>query len=372
MKVLYFIHQLCIGGAETIVTNYLIALKNRGVEVVLVEADASNTFLDERLREEDIRIWSLYPACDNSLFGRLRRKLIRKTLNIKKRWNYIIQQEKPDIIHTHTSVTLLNGIDFPMNRIVCSIHTDVERNISVVGEKNHIMLKHLAENGAWFFSLNDKMTTDIQQYYKTTRIVYIPNGIDFEKIRANRYDRESFFREIGIPSNSFIVGHVGRFHYVKNHARLIEIFAEVRKKQSNAYLLLVGTGNDEELQTVTNQISKCNLEDYVIMLGVRNDATAIMSVFDTFVLPSTSESFSLVLVEAQVQGVRCVASDVVPDAVICNADCHRLSLECTNEEWADIILSDSKQSGTNSIETFDMRNVIERMCVEYQRIIIGE
>ena len=36
MKIAFYIHSLCVGGAETIVTDYLLALKERGVEVVLI------------------------------------------------------------------------------------------------------------------------------------------------------------------------------------------------------------------------------------------------------------------------------------------------------------------------------------------------
>lgn len=37
MKVLFFIHNLRIGGAETLVAKYLIKLKEKGIKVVLVE-----------------------------------------------------------------------------------------------------------------------------------------------------------------------------------------------------------------------------------------------------------------------------------------------------------------------------------------------
>lgn len=372
MKILFYIHQLCIGGAETIVTNYLIALKRIGIDVALVEIESSDSFLDKQLNEEGIRVLSLYPTCNDSFCGKVKRKITRNATNIKRRWSEIVQQEKPDIIHSHTAVTLFEKLDFPASRIVCSIHTDIERNIRVVGEKNHMILKQLAKNGVVFFSLSDKMTADIQRYYETTRTIYVPNGFDFKKIRANRYDKKVFLQEIGIPEDAFIIGHVGRFHPVKNHQRLIEIFCEVKKIKPKACLMLIGGGTLKEIQVVSELISKYNLTESVIMLGLREDATAIMSVFDAFVLPSTYEGFPLALMEAQAQGVRCVVSNVVPEAAVCNSNCYSVSLNATNKEWARIILSDSRRDNESNIEVFDMQNVVSHMCSEYKRIIAGE
>lgn len=69
--------------------------------------------------------------------------------------------------------------------------------------------------------------------------------------------------------NAFVIGHVGRFTNQKNHSKLIDIFAAIKERKSDAYLLLLGGG---ELQdTIKSKVEKLNLCDSVIFCGVRTD-----------------------------------------------------------------------------------------------------
>jgi glycosyltransferase involved in cell wall biosynthesis len=116
---------------------------------------------------------------------------------------------------------------------VCTIHSDVERNKAVCGKENYRVLKKLSAGGMTFFSLNEMATNDIRRIYSTDKIAHVPNGVDLSAIRGKRYDKAGFLSSLGVPEDAFIVGHVGRFHSVKNHRRLIEIFDEVLKKRNN-------------------------------------------------------------------------------------------------------------------------------------------
>ena len=52
--------------------------------------------------------------------------------------------------------------------------------------------------------------------------------------------------------NQFVVGHVGRLSYQKNHKLLIKIFDELQRKLPESLLLLVGVGEKEE--EIRNQV----------------------------------------------------------------------------------------------------------------------
>lgn len=370
MKVLYYIHSLTVGGAETIVTNCLLALKRQGVDVVLVEIKKQNTFLEERLKEAGIRTVALLPTGSYSLLGKVKRKLLR-WFTVSARWREILREEKPDVIHVHTFAHLLGRISFPAERMVCTIHSDVERNLRLGGEGHRRVLQKLADGGMTFFALSDQAADDIRERLHTDRIVYVPNGVDLSGIRASRYQRADVLPELGVPQDAFVVGHVGRFHPVKNHEKLLSVFAAVAKRCEKAYLLLIGTGDAEQKARVDALIAQHDLQGRVICLGLRSDATALMGVLDAFVLPSLSESFSLVLIEAQAHGVRCVASTAVPERVACTPGCFRLPLEASDESWAELILSDSTEEKQANIEDFDMHTVLARMCEAYRRIIQG-
>lgn len=369
MKILYYIHTLGIGGAETIVVNYLLALKERGYEVVLVVNDEKDSFLAKRLTEENIRIIPLRPAFKHSIVGKCQRGIWQHSNYYQKRWNQILEKEAPDLFHIHTATNFIRKVNFPAGRMVYTFHGDVSRYMKLHGKKNFENIKELARKGMSFFSLSSKMSEDIRDYFESDRIEYIPNGVNIPEIRQKRYEKDAFLAELGLPGDAFLLGHVGRFHPVKNQIRVTQIFSELLRKQTNAYLVFVGDGHEDYLQKVKETVDDLELKDRVFFLGTRDDAVQIMSVLDALVLPSVAESFSLVLVEAQAQGIRAVASSVVPEEVICNDNCFRLDLKESNEKWADYLLGDFTESKERSIECFSMDRVIDRMIQCYQKLM---
>lgn len=91
-------------------------------------------------------------------------------------------------------------------------------------------------------------------------------------------------------SNKIVVGHVGRFHFQKNHTQLIKIYKKFLEKKSNSILLLVGTGNlmDEIKQLVHRE----GIEGNVLFLGNRSDVNDLMQAMDVLLFPSLFEGAS--------------------------------------------------------------------------------
>lgn len=366
MKILYYIHSLVVGGAETIVVNYLVELKKRGHEVVLVVNDETDSFLAKRLRDKNIRVISLRPAFTNVIIGKCFHGIWRYSNYYQKRWEQIFAEEEPDIFHIHTTTDFIRKIKFPPARTVYTFHGDVPRYMKLYGKENYDKIYEFAQKGMCFFSLSSQMSQDIHNYFQTDRIAYIPNGINIQEIRHNRYDRKMLKAELGLPENAFILGHVGRFHPIKNQVRVVEIFNELLKKRPDSYLIFVGDGQEDYLREVKQTVHNLELTDRVLFLGVRKDATQLMSTLDALVLPSMAESFSLVLLEAQIQEVRAVASGVVPEEVICNDNCFRLDLAETNEKWAEYLLGEFVEEKSRSIESFSMDKIIDKMIHCYE------
>lgn len=370
MKILYYIHNLGVGGAEMVVTNYLIALKERGHIVSLVVNDEKASFLTQRLTDQNIRIISLRSGFSkNILIGKFQRGILKYSHYYRKKWKRIFEEEDPDVFHIHTSTHFLKQINFPSDRMVYTFHGDVPRYIELHGKKNYKIIQEFAQNGMTFYSLSSEMSQDIRAYFNTNKIEYIPNGVNILEIRRKKYSREAFLNEWGIPMDAYVLGQVGRFHPVKNQMRTIAIFNELLKQKGNSYLIFVGDGHADYLQNVKQRVDELELKDRVLFLGVRRDATQVMSVLDALVLPSVAESFSLVLVEAQAHGIRIVASDTVPEEVVCNANCFRLALHETDEKWVRYLLGDFVEEKNKSIENFSMGKVIDRMVQCYEKII---
>ena len=158
---------------------------------------------------------------------------------------------------------------------------------------------------------------------------------DFESVRPFEADRAS----LGLDREALVVGHVGNFHAVKNHAFLIRVFRALLEIHPRSYLVCVGDGPLRE--AVEREARAMRLEDRVLLLGPRRDVPALMrGVFDVLALPSRSEGLPLALVEAQAARLPCVVSDAVTtEADVRGASVARLALDEPVETWAGTIVS---------------------------------
>ena len=97
----------------------------------------------------------------------------------------------------------------------------------------------------------------------------------------------------------------------------------MKKEKSEAKLLLIGKG---PLQNrIRNKAYRLGIDRDVVFAGQRNDVNKCYSAMDVFLFPSLYEGLGMVAIEAQVNGLKCVASKHVPkDADVGNltyADC---------------------------------------------------
>lgn len=152
--------------------------------------------------------------------------------------------------------------------------------------------------------------------------------------------------ELGIPSDAFVIGHIGRFEEQKNHVFLVEIAAEVAKREPRMRLLLVGDGSLRP--EIEQKVAQMGLVDQVIFTGSRPDVPRIMlGAMDVFLFPSLHEGLGLVLIEAQAARLPCIFSDVVPEeADVVKPLVHRISLSQPPSVWADAVMATKQDTLT--------------------------
>lgn len=235
---------------------------------------------------------------------------------------------KPNVVHSHVHafsglvllVAFLCGIE---NRISHS-HSDTrfrEKNNSFIRKGYYFFMKLLiaifATKRIAVSSLAAENLYGMEWQTKKNCVV-IPCGIDVSRYNS-KYKDIHMRKELCLPDDAFVVGHVGRFEEPKNHRFLIDMFYELRKKNNKAYLVLVGDGTLKA--EIEKKVEDLGLTQYVIFTGVRKDVPVIMlSVFDIFVFPSLWEGLGLVAVEAQLAGLKVILSKNIPtEANIGNA-----------------------------------------------------
>lgn len=361
MKIMYIIHSLTIGGAETIAVNYLIQMKKKGQDVVLLQMKDKQTFLNQKLDEADVRVVTASKTEEKGVFAKIAAVL---------RMRRLIAEEKPDILHVHTGLEKFRYLHFPAKRIVYTVHSEWSRCIAQ-GKNHRKMLFRLINDGISVIVLSEKARADVLKQIPSAKVYRIPNGFDLEKIRKQRYDKNVFLNSLEISEDSFILGHVGRFHPVKNHEKIISVFEKVLEMRPNAHLLLIGTGNPEEVIRIQKLVKESAASERIHLLGERKDAVPIMSTFDCLILPSHSEAFPLVLIEAQALEINAVVSAGVPEEVCLNKNCLRLSLDEPDDIWAEYALRESIADNSNALSQYDIQNVIEQHLELYDRVKKG-
>lgn len=127
------------------------------------------------------------------------------------------------------------------------------------------------------------------------KLCCIQNGVD-EPVFNGLPSSKALRSELGIRNDARIVGTIARFTEEKGLKYLIKAVAGIREKHANTQFVLVGDGIlRDELMTMAKQTGA---EEDIIFAGYRDDAVALLKLFDLFVLPSIVEGMPYALLEA--------------------------------------------------------------------------
>lgn len=160
----------------------------------------------------------------------------------------------------------------------------------------------------------------------------VNNGIDTIKYAFNLDRRDKYRKTLDIE-NKLVIGHVGRLTYAKNHDFIIDVFNEIFKKNSNAYLILAGDG-ELELQ-LKKKVSDLNLDNAVLFLGASCAIPGLLQAMDIFLFPSIFEGLGIVAIEAQAAGLQCFVSKSIPKEAFITDLIKCISLNESAEKWAE-------------------------------------
>ena len=136
------------------------------------------------------------------------------------------------------------------------------------------------------------------------RIVY--NGYEYGQ--GDDLERIGRIKSEHGLENSLAIGNLGRIHKTKRLDMLVRAFGEIRHCVESAKLLFIGDGPERNrLEELTKRL---HLNNDVVFLGFVNRGDRVLRIFDIFVLPTTFEGCSNVLVEAMAKGLPIVTTNI--------------------------------------------------------------
>ena len=244
---------------------------------------------------------------------------------------------KKIIVHSHS--TAIDDRRSVVRIIKTAIHK-IGRNLMSYMADDYLACSSLAAQ--WMYPVSILQS----KHYHMAR-----NAIDVSKYNYNPHVRADVRQRLKISDDTFVIGHVGRFTYQKNHEFLINVFKEVHQKVKDSVLLLIGEGPDEGF--IKQKVKELQLNDNVIFLGRRNDVPKLFQAMDCFVLPSRFEGLPIVGIEAQAAGLPCLFSDVITTETSVSKNVVFISLDDMNH-WISNILSISTEK----------RKPCEKLCID--------
>ena len=230
-----------------VIKDYLLALKAQGhdVAVMVYETDVSWPY-EQIVRDAGIPVVRVGFNPTSDVFLRVFRKVFGKQI-MRHRTIRFVKEFKPDVIHTHLDlITVVCDIRKQLKdiKLVYTCHSEPEKNF---GKKElKATKKLLAENGLSVIALHEAMAKKIKAMFCYENVIVLENPIDVARFQKPAKQRPEIRKELNIPDDAFVVGHVGRFVPLKNHEWLIRVFKAVLELRSDAFLLMVGDGEDKE------------------------------------------------------------------------------------------------------------------------------
>lgn len=320
IKIAYLTKNLPANGITNVIMNYSLNLNKNKFEITIISGCPVLDIYKKKCDEQGIKTVELPDKIKSSKQYYL------------EMWK-ILSKKKFDIVHVHGNSATIT-IELMMAKLK-GIRVRIAHchNITCDNLKAHQLLLPIFKRiythafacselaGHWLFG--DKPFT------------VLPNGFDTYKFVFDAKKRKQIRAELGLKGK-FVIGNVARFNAQKNHPYLLQVFEAVAAERENAYLLLVGDGPD--LEKIQKIIEQHPYKDRIIYYGVTDHVEYIYDATDVFVLPSKHEGLGIVFLEAQINGLPVVTSDVVPREVDLGKGVTFLALADDVTEWKNAIL----------------------------------
>lgn len=332
VRVLQIIDNMDIGGMETMLMNYYRNMDRKKVQFDFLIFNVDKCFYEDEIRMLGGRVYKIASR---------RKNLVKNRMELE----IFFKKNKYDIVEIHQGVTYLLPLKlaakYNIRNIIVHNHGVDEKYKKGLYNifRKKIVVPYIARTATEFFACSKLVLSDLfdGDIIKGKKYVVVNNAIDVEKYMYDARTRIKMRRQLGLGDEKNIVGHVGRFHYQKNHRFIMALAA----KMPEYMFVLVGDG--ELLEKY-----KMEKSENVIFLGQRSDINEIMQVFDVFILPSHWEGLPLVAVEAQAAGLPVLLSqNVSREAKITN---DVVFLPFNFSKWKNTIMKYSRYARKNNCE----------------------
>ncbi len=289
MRICHIVTSLHLGGAEVLLAHTC----------------------NEQARSHEVTVIYLKPIATVAPLFQPSVKLIGCHRRRLRGLRALLQQEAPDIVHTHLPHGDWYGLRTARchSALFCTLH----------GTRFHQPVAKRIGNTLYRFLFRRLVphcrviciSEAVRQYALTSlgadaaKTTVVPNAIP---PLAAGLTRSEARRRLGLSNDAFVVLFVGRLEEEKAIPVLLEAAAKAWSQISTLRLEIVGTGS--QLRSLQEQARQLSLTDRVRFRGATLHPSHHYRAADVFVLPSRNEGFGVVILEAFQAGLPVLASDI--------------------------------------------------------------
>jgi glycosyltransferase involved in cell wall biosynthesis len=318
-KILRIINRFNLGGPTYnagLLTKYL----SDEYETILIggnheESEGSSMHIVEQLGLEPVIIpemqRSINPKNDRIAYNKIQK---------------IIQDFKPDIVHTHASKAGALGRRAAFNAKIPQIYHTFHGHVfhSYFGNLKTNLYKNIEKrlakkctNIIAISELQKKELSEIHRICPAEKIKVIPLGFDLTPFYTNTEAKRKEFRsKWNIKENEIAIGIVGRIVPIKDHVFFIHVIERVLKKTTKKIRVFI-VGDGEERVNIQALISKKKLSYssnstpalFQFTSWIKN-VDEVNAGMDIICLTSRNEGTPVSLIEAQASGNPIVSTNV--------------------------------------------------------------
>jgi glycosyltransferase involved in cell wall biosynthesis len=327
MRILHVLGKLDRGGVETWLVQVLRHIDRQKYQMDFLVHTTEPGAYDDEVRSLGSRIIPCLRPSNPAMYARNFRRVLRK-------------YGPYDVVHSHvhhySGYVLMLAKMWGVPVRIAHSHTSAPEASSGFARKAYLSLMRtlIRRSASLGMSFSGVAADSLMPTWRQDNRWHLCRcGVEASRF-TDDVDRDLVRQEMGISPVAKVVAHVGRFSPVKNHTMIVQVAEELKRLDSRTVFLLVGDGPTRpEIETL---IRSRGLSDCFVLAGFRDDIPRLLKgAADAFIFPSLYEGLGIALMEAQLSGLKCVASDVIPREVALASDMVTwMPLNASVKSWA--------------------------------------
>jgi glycosyltransferase involved in cell wall biosynthesis len=243
--------------------------------------------------------------------------LVKLDASFPRRFPTLLRRERVDVVHSHVEhfsgllLLLARWAGVPIRIAHFRSTTDGHRP-TLRRRLQRSVMKALVNRNATRILAVSRGAMESQwgpSWEADGRCEVVYNGLDTAPF-SGPAERDDVRAELGLAASSYLVIHVGRLDPAKNHAMVLDVFAQLARRLPDAHLALVGRGGNSVEACVREQAGREGILERVHLLGVRHDVPRLLKAADLMIFPSLWEGLPGAVLEACAAGIPVVGSAI--------------------------------------------------------------